>query len=297
MYTIALGIDRNYLLPALVTLTSVATATPPPVRADIVVSVTSSDLTPMEARTVRDVVKRLGFGHCQIRSTRTLAGVRVPHGSYITPATYLRFALHEASLMPSFLLYLDADLIVLDDLTDGFDHLRAPGTIGVVGDEIVQRIGNDEALPGFVDAFPEHAGKPYYNAGAIWMAKADLPRFRAGALRQLHQHTRFIYFNDQDALNLWLLHARCAAPLPDCYNRFELDRLRERSDWLNDVVGPARSLTGAKIVHFIGSRKPWFRSCPHTSAVRTYLAYLTETRQLVRRLGDLTLDVPRAASP
>lgn len=297
MYAVALGIDRNYLLPALVTLSSLAAVTSLSARTDIEVSITSSDLTPAEAHTLHDAIRHLGFGHCQIRPTRALSGIHVPHGSYLTPATYLRFALRQAMIDRPFVLYLDADLLILDELTGGFDHLQPSRTIGVVVDELVQHIGNDEALPGFTDAFPEHAGKPYYNAGAIWLATSDLARLGPGSLRQLRDHAKFIYFNDQDALNLWLLHARCAAPLPDHYNRFELDRLRERSDWLNQAVGPPRSLSGAKIVHFIGSRKPWFGFCPHTPMVRAYLTHLAETRNLVRRLGDLTLDAPRTAGP
>jgi lipopolysaccharide biosynthesis glycosyltransferase len=291
VYTIALGIDRHYVLPAMVTLASFATATPCRDRADIAVRMTALDLEPAEVHILRDVTRSLGFGTFELRSRAALD--EVTHGGYITPATYLRFTLDETFVNRPYLLCLDADVLVLDDLTSGFEHLQPGDGIGLVVDDFVQEVGLDEALPGLVDEFPNHAGTPYYNAGAMWMATSDLPRFRRGSLQKLREQRRFIYFNDQDALNLWLLDTHYVTALPGAYNRFELDRFRERSDWVNRVVGPQRRPpANTKVVHFVGSRKPWFRSCPTTEAVTTYKEYLKDIRRLLRRHGDLTTDAP-----
>lgn len=291
MYAIALCIDGNYLVPALVTISSVAAVVPTKERADVVVTLTASDITRCQAGTVLDAVRRLGFGGCSIRKVRPPPDSWLRHGGYITAATYLRFAMTEADAGRPHLVYLDADVMVLGDLVGAFDRVE-PGHVGAVRDEIVQSIGRDQALPGFAAAHPHHRGTPYYNAGAIWLAAKDLARFRTGTLDQLRRNARHIYFNDQDALNLWLLAERCVASLPAGYNRFELGRFRERSDWINRATGPPRDLADAKVVHFVGSHKPWLRSCPHTEAVVTYLCLLAETRRLLRRLGDLVLDLP-----
>lgn len=296
MYAVALCIDANYLVPALTTLTSLAAAIPPRERADIAISLTTADITSAQAATAQDLARRLGYGASSIRRVRPPPDRWLRHGSYITAATYLRFALTKTHIDRPHVVYLDADLIVLDSLADPFNSLTA-GRIGVVRDEFVQTVGHDRALPGFADAHPQHRGAPYYNAGAIWMASDDLPKFRAGSLAELRRNIKYIHFNGQDATNLWLLHDQCATEIPDAYNRFELDRFRQQSDWVTRAVGPPRSLDGAKVVHFIGSRKPWLPTCPRTEAVATYLALLAETRRLIRRLGDLTLDLPRSDPP
>lgn len=296
MYAVAQCVDANYLVPALVTLNSIAAVVPHPERTDIAVHITASDLTPAQARTTRDVVDRLGFGSCSIRLVRPPPPGWLRHGAYITEATYLRFALPTAEVDRPFVVYLDADLIVLDDLTGPFNHIR-PGHVGVVRDEIVQSIGRDRALPGFADTYPHHLGAPYYNAGAAWLAAADLDPYRAGSIAQLRCHPRHIHFNDQDALNLWLLHQQAAVALPATYNRFELDRFRERSDWITRATGPRRSLTDATIIHFIGSHKPWLAACPSTETVVTYRRLLADTRRLLRRIGDLVLDTPTGPPP
>jgi lipopolysaccharide biosynthesis glycosyltransferase len=295
MYAVALCVDANYLVPALVTLCSIAEAVPCAERAEIAVSITTPDMTRSQVTTASDAARRLGFGSCSIRRVRPPPDSWLRHGAYITGATYLRFAVSKDDFDRPFVLYLDADLIVLRGPSEAFDLLKR-GQVGVVQDEIVQEIGRDQALPGFVEAHPGHRGAPYFNAGAIWLASEDLARFTAGSIGQLQRNARHIYFNDQDALNLWLLYEKRAVRLPAAFNRFELGRLRERSDWVNRVVGPPRSLGDAKVIHFIGSHKPWLVSCPSTEAVATYLGLLAETRRLLRRLGDLVLDVPRQAA-
>jgi lipopolysaccharide biosynthesis glycosyltransferase len=295
MYAIALCVDTNYLVPAIVTLSSIATAVPRSERTDIAVAVTAPAITPSQALTLSHAVERLGFASCAIRQVQPPPTSWLRHGTYITAATYLRFSLAKTHIDRPYLVYLDADLIVLAGLADAFDHIE-PTHIGVVRDELVQSIGRDEALPGFADTYPHHRGAAYYNAGAIWLTTDNLASFRTGSLRHLRSHARHIHFNDQDALNLWLLHEQRAAPLPAAYNRFELARFRERSDWITRAAGPHRSLTDAKVIHFIGSRKPWLTTCPGTEAVTTYRALLEDTRRLLRRLGDLVLYVPTSAA-
>lgn len=291
MYAIAQSVDANYLVAAFVALNSIATVVPLPERAEIAVHLTTPDITPAQAHTARDLIGRLGFRSCSIRRVPPPPAAWLRHGAYITEATYLRFALPAADVDRPYVVHLDADVVVLADPAQPFNHIT-PGHVGVVVDEIVQSIGRDHALPGFVDRYPHHQGAPYYNAGATWLATVDLDRFRTGSITQLRHHRRHIYFNDQDALNLWLLRQQAAIQLPAAYNRFELDRFRERSDWITRASGPPRSLTAAAIVHFVGSNKPWLPTCPRTEAVTAYRRQLNETRRHLRRLGDLVLDIP-----
>jgi lipopolysaccharide biosynthesis glycosyltransferase len=259
MFAIALCVDRNYLVPSLVTLTSFAESVTPGLRSEIAVRIVTPDLRSSEVTTARDVCRRLGFGSFGAWRQPHLNGTPINHGTYITRTTYLRFALREGFIGRPFVLYLDA---------------------------------YGPALPGLADTYPQLKGRAYYNAGAVWMETTMLSSFRHGPLECLHTGAKFIHFNDQDALNLWVLREGHAADVPEPFNIFELDRLRQQSDWVDRVVGPRKPLTDARVVHFIGPDKPWLPACPGTEGVRWYLTSLLRTRSLIRRVGDLTLDMP-----
>ncbi|MFJ7998757.1 glycosyltransferase [Streptomyces sp. NPDC096310] len=109
---------------------------------------------------------------------------------------------------------------------------------------------------------------------------------RAGVRRALSEYREHILHNDQDALNLWLLHHGRVREADPKYNRFEVGRFLERGDWVRRVVTrPLCPDPDAAVVHFVGPEKPWQPECPATDDVREYRALLGRTMRHVRALG------------
>jgi lipopolysaccharide biosynthesis glycosyltransferase len=103
-----------------------------------------------------------------------------------------------------------------------------------------------------------------------------------------------IYFNDQDALNLWGLRSRALRSVDGIYNAFELDRFRQIGNWVDRAARPP-STEDPAVIHFIGPDKPWHATCPTTPAVSLYRAYLRRARRIAERTGDLSLRVANRA--
>lgn len=174
-------------------------------------------------------------------------------------------------------LFLDADLLVLDDLGPLFAADLGEAPLGAV---------EDPMEPGLKANSPELEGIPrvrrYFNAGVLLF---DLARWRAGgfaekAIRYLeaHPHTRF---SDQDALNVacdgrW-------APLDPRWNHIDFSR-RAR---FSDMPFPPG------ILHFAAGPKPWDYWRP-TPSSRLYDAYRNRTR-FARTQHDKLTDAARIA--
>jgi lipopolysaccharide biosynthesis glycosyltransferase len=290
MIAIGLCADRAYLVPALVTLVSLADSQETAIRRNMSVRLLSPDITPCEAQTFEAIVRRLGFRSFRYRKVVLPTNLSIVHGTYISSATYLRFAFDENFVGEPYLLYLDADILIVGDMTIPFNTLR-PNTIGAARDEINHTVGSGPALPGLVDEHPEHFSKPYFNAGALWLPTAGVLEATTSGAKRAMRRRKHIHFNDQDALNLWLLDSGSCEGVPPRFNRFELGRLTERSDWIKKVVRAPRSDPGTSALHFIGPDKPWLRRCPGVPGVRLYSRSLAATRTMISRARDATMDL------
>ena len=162
---------------------------------------------------------------------------------HISKVTFARLLI--PGLFPetvSRVLYLDADLLVLDDLGPLWEADLEGAVVGAVLDELDPYIKN--GTPG-LEQMPRVPA--YFNAGVLLI---DLPRWRKEriserALEYLTQHPR-APFSDQDALNvacdgLW----KRLDPRWNFQNHYEtsisdMDRMEK----------PA-------VVHFVTSWKPW----------------------------------------
>lgn len=167
-------------------------------------------------------------------------------------------------------LYLDADILVLQDLQPLWNANLRGASVGAVFDGMdgARRTG----APDFEKVPPVQR---YFNAGVLVM---DLPRWRdrriAERALQYLQANPDTPYSDQDALNVtcdgdwqpldwkWNLQA--------LYHRGELDR------------GGDRERPG--IVHFITGDKPWIAAIPNRHA-RFYDAYRHRT-QFARSPGE-----------
>jgi lipopolysaccharide biosynthesis glycosyltransferase len=249
----------------------------------------SPDITRAEADTVRAVIVRLGYRGYHARRL-PLPRYPIVHGSYISRTTYLRFCFDDKVVAEPFLLYIDADILVMGDMLAPFDTLHR-GSIAVVRDEFNHTIGIGPALPKLSEDCPELRGRPYFNAGVLWTTVGILPRLNRGANAALSQR-KYIHFNDQDALNIWLHATGTFTEVDGQFNRFELDRFRQTSDWVDRILNPTLSRDGVAAVHFVGALKPWLSTCPQTSAVRLYGATMRTTQRLIARTKDTSLSFP-----
>lgn len=188
--------------------------------------------------------------------------------SRLTPSTYSRLLIPE--LLPAQIeraVYLDADLLIREDVSPLFDVDLRGSPIGAVGDFAIPTTDNpasgvrDRATP-----------RPYFNAGVLVM---DIARWRETgladqALAYAAEGEEQLRNREQDALN---------AVAPDW---FELDYRWNVQHTYFPLTGPPSpsGLSGplrqqrrqlyrrAAILHFIGEPKPWYRYCstPGTTA-------------------------------
>jgi lipopolysaccharide biosynthesis glycosyltransferase len=292
LFAIALCIDESYLVPAMATLASVADCLPRSERRDTALRVLTQDLSRSHVSTMEAFAHRLGFTSFDLEWRKPPPGVRIVEGaSYITTTTYLRFQLTPRFVDRPYLVYLDADVLVFGDISAPFAGLD--GRVGAVRDEFNYTVGECPALPGLVDRWPTLRGRPYFNAGALWLPSHLMPAIRAGVADVMARKRQYIHFNDQDALNLWLLATSLAMPVDERLNRFELDRFLEKGDWVRRVVRRDLRTSDSTLLHFVGPTKPWQRSCPTTEGVRIYGAYLRDATRLLHRLGGRNIGLDR----
>ncbi|MEV6940775.1 glycosyltransferase [Streptomyces sp. NPDC051172] len=285
MYAFGLCIDRHYLTPGLAVITGLADSLSHRARRAAALRVLTLDLTAAHAVLLSDLAKRAGFGSFDLAHRFPLRVSRMADASYITVTTYLRFEFTAAFVRRPYLIYVDADTLVRGDLTIPLNSLQY-GELGAVLDEFNPAVGECPALPGAAEHWPHLKGRPYYNAGLLWAHTTDLPVIRRGVEHALVQQRRHILHNDQDALNLWLLHTGRVRPVDAVYNRFEVGRYLERGNWVRRVVTrPLRPDPAAALVHFVGPEKPWQTACPRTDDVREYRALLRRTLRHTRALG------------
>ncbi len=281
MFAVGLCVDQRYLLASLVTLVSLAEATPGNDKATIAIRVITTDLSRAAVTALGAAVRWLGFGSFEARWEIPTAHWRVVEGAYISSATYLRFHFDEAFLNRPYLVYLDSDTLVLGDIGAPL-NLIAERQIGLVRDLFNHTVGHGPALPGVAQRWPRFGGRSYFNAGAMWCHAGLLSRLRADVAAIMNRAGRHIFYNDQDALNLSVLRNDNAYPLGVGLNTFETDRFRETGDWILPVVRQRPLPTSPTVLHFVGSDKPWLDTCPTTPAVRLHRQYLARAARLLR---------------
>lgn len=185
-----------------------------------------------------------GFGTLQHVSPMTFARFRIPE---VLPATVSR------------ILYLDADVLVLNDLSPLWRadlHGCAVGAVLDALDVYLQGNGQIPAHLPCLDQIPRV--QDYFNAGVLLI---DVERWRdqqisKRALDYLREHP-MSPFSDQDALNVACDGAWWR--LDECWN-FQ-DHYRTRVSRLPAHAQPV-------IIHFVTRLKPW---CPESMSVNAGL--------------------------
>ena len=162
---------------------------------------------------------------------------------YITLETYFRYVL--AELFPSLdkILYLDADLIVVGDITDLWNTELGANYAAGVHDIYIERISYKQEI-GLEES------DLYINAGVILF---NLDAIRKGNIvpKFFEQTGRMFRFQDQDVLNV--VCRKKIVRVPDKFNVL-----------FGEKSGLSRS---ASIIHYTGRRKPWL---PNTRSKRAF---------------------------
>lgn len=171
------------------------------------------------------------------------------------PAAMLRLGMH--NWLPSScnkVIYLDCDLVVLDDIGNllSFDMQGAP----------IASVAN---LQGSTQSRLGLGYQHYFNSGVLLI---DLERWKSRNVpdqveQVLKQYDYTLNYPDQDALNV-IFQDWCRLPMrwnmqPYAYPAVE-KRVAHYADWHNELI---RAIQDPAIVHFIGALKPWHANSRH----------------------------------
>jgi lipopolysaccharide biosynthesis glycosyltransferase len=274
--TVVFCVNSDYLLPLTVAWQSLHDSNSAIV-ADLPIVVLADGIGPDQLDRLRRHADRLGL-NVDVRP------VELPDLPYNlayggTRANYGRLAIGAMFAGHSRVLYLDADLLILDDLRPLLDTDLRARPFGAVRDPVNPTYELGRALPGW-QAFGIPGDREYFNSGVLLFdlqacAEADL---FGRALHAVAEYPDRLRMWDQDALNLvaedrWLR-------LPARWNTVPFSALR-RTPWIryraqrlvpvDDLVAAERD---AAVMHYVSPSKPWRGLLPNGPANDLYQRYL-----------------------
>jgi lipopolysaccharide biosynthesis glycosyltransferase len=260
---IACAADRRYAVPLAVMLRSLASHLSPERRVEV--HAIDDGVTPDDkARVLASLNGRVTL-HWVQPSRSAFAGL--PTWGRLPVTTYQRLTL--AEWLPAGTeraIWLDCDLLVLDDLAQLWDSDLGDRHALAVQDQRIPFVSSRFGVTAYRDlGLP--AGAKYFNAGVLVI---DVARWRrdnvAGrAIEYLKTHRDRVFFLDQEALNV-VLAGKWG----------ELDSQWNRHPTVDYLLHKEAPRTAGCITHFSGNLKPWSRdgSSPYHEL---YFQYLDQT--------------------
>ncbi len=202
----------------------------------------------------------------------------LPHISMMTYARFLLPSIFPESVTK--VLYLDADLLVLDDLGLLWDTDLEGAILGAVLDGLDLHLKNGKP---HLDAVPKV--RAYFNAGVLLI---DLGRWRQErisekAIEYMRQYPRSPY-SDQDALN-----AVCDGLWKKLDSRWNCQKFYDKLSMLTLLNMDRTQLPG--IVHFTCGDKPWKTGIPNR--VTFFYDKFRSRTCFARTYGDRLYDILR----
>jgi len=229
----------------------------------------------------RDVLQANG---AELGITVELRRVPAPDSRYPefrtgSDATYTRLAIPDVVPDHPVVLYLDVDIIVVDDIRPLLRLPLAGAPFAAVPDPTKPLLRLGRALPGW-EQLGLLGDREYFNNGVMLI---DIPQclrrdLFTRAARFLIDHPENLRYWDQDAMN-W-------AATPDWrrlarkWNTFALSPLVQAGSYVHqsESVLPLAQLldeeSTAAILHFAGPRKPWMPDYPDGMHRERYLKLL-----------------------
>lgn len=242
--SLACAVNANYIPPLLVMLRSLLEHSSRPVRLYCLTRALSLEL---RAR-VETLVKTRWI---QVDADNLPAALpvrtRLPLEAYFP-------LLLDRLLTVERVIFLDADLLVLDDIAPLWNADLQGFALGAVQDMAIPLVSSPRGVAGW-NRLGLHPWCKYFNGGVMIM---DLERWRAlgiseRALDYVRDPCNRVDFLHQDALNA-ILHGGWLS-LPPRWNL--LGSLAGRSFYHNSEPAYGEALDNPGIVHFAGRFKPW----------------------------------------
>lgn len=179
--------------------------------------------------------------------------------------TYFRLFIPQLSHYCSKVIYLDADLIVEDDLGKLFACDLKNCSLGAVVDPGIKKLVNEDAatpnwykertLQKYISDYLKVDPSRYFNAGVLLMDIEKIKKYKLDEeiFNVANKYSPFIY-HDQDILNK--VFADNVLPLDPRWNSFPFYRSGTFKDAESDVLYQ-KCNTEPKIIHYAGKSKPW----------------------------------------
>ena len=272
--TIVCGCDEQYAMPLAVMLRSLAEGLREATRQPVVVldggmSARSHDRL---WASIRDTKLDVGLVKPDLARLANLAQPK-----WFTAATYLRILTPEVvGPEVSQALYLDSDLLVLDDISPLWNTDLGDAPLAAVQDAVIPTVGATAGLPNWstLRLSPE---APFFNGGVLLFNIARWRRdsLSSTTLEYAATHGELLRHADQDALNAVLCNQW--VPLAPAWNipapwYFNGGAMPRNFGYGNPT--PSIHFTKPGIIHFVGPAKPW-----HWRAQRQQQRMFMEYRQ------------------
>lgn len=240
---IATAADESYLLPLMVTLSSLREKLRPSLRP--VVYLLNRGLTEKQIARIADLVET----HSIVPGDEAME--KLPkHSAFPPEAT---FPLLLPDVLPKSvrrILFLDPDMLVLDDVGQIWESGLGENVIAAVADQAIPSVSSPRGLKDFrMRGIPHDA--PYFNAGVLLV---DLAQWRAEdvsarACEYIEKNSGTVDFFHQEALNALLWNKWL--PLDGRWNLVASIAGRRYAS------GNPAAAESPGIVHFAGRFKPW----------------------------------------
>jgi UDP-D-galactose:(glucosyl)LPS alpha-1,3-D-galactosyltransferase len=278
---IVCAVDDRYVGPLCVLMQSLAIAHGP-AAGGVPLIVLHRGLTPAGRERVQFHAARLGLT-VQLREVGS-PPAPYPVSHWVTDAVYVRLSIPEVVSHSRVVLYLDADAVVLRDLTPLLETPLEGTPVAAVRDEQNPILRLGRALPRFRE-IGLSGEREYFSSGVMLIDLDECAR--RGLFEECHRFLRempdHVRFWDQDALNWaagddWRRLARR-------WNTVPLAGLSRLPGWVHDAeeASPLAQLIAseddAAVLHFAGQFKPWNSTYPPSRARDVYRSFARQVAE------------------
>jgi UDP-D-galactose:(glucosyl)LPS alpha-1,3-D-galactosyltransferase len=236
---IACAVDHRYLLPLAVAMASLRQQV---TRYEPVLYLLHTGLSRESIQALRTIIETHAIQPSSEQLALSLSDARFPREASlpllldeVLPADTPR------------VLFLDADILVLNDLAPLWETPLDHAVLGAVADAAIPRCSSPRGVKGW-RALGIPSSAPYFNGGVLLL---DLVQWRQREVRRRVQHYLAtapgpVDFLHQEALNAALAHQWL--PLDERWNL----QPRRAARWVHHHAGEQPG-----VVHFAGRSKPW----------------------------------------
>lgn len=272
---VAFSINDGYVSQFLIALTSLLECNK---NLLIHVHILQKDLTPVSKMQIEHFEYR--YPTCRINyidMAGDVCNTWAVNINYLSPEAWFRLRLPEKLPEVKWLLYLDADLVVIQNLGELADIDMSGYLLAGAEDLQIKRGGHNSTI-GLDD------NDLYVNSGVLCMNLEELRNtgIDAELIRFAQENAEKLPMLDQDTLNI-VCRGRIRR-LPSCMNFTTADARRKK-----------HLRAQARIAHFTGARKPWLPKCRNYFRKYWHRAAAVCKRHLRKvRVGIVAIDSDEA---